>query len=242
MAPSFRIQSWAMSDLVSPNFDRTSGQVAAHLLRDRILSGELAPGSRLNQADLANEFGMSRIPIRDALRLLANEGLVALRAHATAVVTPMSADELRDLYEIRLALEPRLSSAALPQLTSEDIEEMERVLAAMGEAESAGAWLEGNNRFHEIMYASGTRKRSAEIVRRVRQQTDRYTRVHLGMNNEVGRIEHEMILEAAREGQGRRLEALIFAHLATALDIMLSYLNSPEAKTVEALGSVWDAR
>ncbi len=110
---------------------RTAGQQAAQLIRERILSGALAPGAPLNQKDLASALGMSRIPIRDALRTLASEGLIQMRAHATAVVSNLGVSDLRDLYELRLALEPALCRAAVHQLQSEDLSEMERWLDTM---------------------------------------------------------------------------------------------------------------
>ncbi len=92
---------------------RTAGQAAAALIREKILSGELPPGAELNQNELASALGMSRIPIRDALRSLGGEGLIVLREHSTATVAPLSRDDLQELYDIRVAIEPRLCREAL---------------------------------------------------------------------------------------------------------------------------------
>lgn len=131
---------------------RTAGQSAAIAIRRRILSGNLAPGAPLNQNDLAVELGMSRIPIRDALRLLAAEGLVQLRAHATASVTPLSLDDLEELYELRLALEPSLCRIAAPHLTAADLLELEEKLDEMGTLTDPDRWPALNNEFHHILY------------------------------------------------------------------------------------------
>ena len=97
---------------MSGSFPRTAGQSAAVELRRRILDGSIEPGTVLNQNELARAMGMSRIPIRDALRILAGEGLISMRAHASAVVAPLSLDDLQELYEIRMAIEFRTSLIA----------------------------------------------------------------------------------------------------------------------------------
>ena len=125
---------------------RTAGQSAARVIRQRILTGELAPGAMLNQNELAEEFGMSRIPIRDALRQLSAEGLVQLRAHATASVTPLSIHDLEELYELRLSLEPKLCGIAAPHLTAADIEELGHTLHALETTTDTDNWLRAQQR------------------------------------------------------------------------------------------------
>ncbi len=210
---------------------RTAGQAAEELIRERIISGELPPGAALNQEELAREFGMSRIPIRDALRSLASEGLVQLRAHATASVTPLSIADLQELYEIRIALEPMLSRLALPELTLDHFAAMAASLAEMKGADDTAVWLRANNSFHQQMYAAAGRPRSEEIIRRARQQTARYTRIYYELDFQVADLEHEMILAAARHGQADRLAALVTAHLSAGYETMLRYLDDelPEA-------------
>lgn len=205
---------------------RTAGQTAARLIREKILSGALAPGAGLNQSELAQEFGMSRIPIRDALRSLAAEGFVELRAHATASVTQLGVEELRELYDIRLALEPDLYVLALPHLHESMFAAMEATLDAMEADRDINAWLDGNNRFHELMYTASGRTRTVEFVNRIRRQTDRYTRIYFSLDHPVAEWEHRMILDAARRGQRKRLKGLVTAHLATGYDTMLTYLIS----------------
>lgn len=194
------------------------------MIRDRILAGELGPGAKLNQHQLATELGMSRIPVRDALRSLAVEGLVTVRDNTTAVVASLSMEDLQELYEIRISLEPRLGRNAIPNLTTRHFSEMEELLARMGSVTEKEEWLPFNNRFHETLYEAAERTRSLEIVRSVRRQTDRYTAVHVELNQEGVDAEHRMILEAARDGHPTRLEALITAHISSSYEQMLRYL------------------
>lgn len=209
-------------------FPRTAGQTAAQLIREQILSGALPPGATLNQNELATAMGMSRIPIRDALRSLAAEGLVEMRAHATASVSPLSLDDLAELYEIRLSLEPELCARALPSLTADDLVELEQALEALEAASEDDDWLVLNDAFHEILYRRSGRPRTIEIINRARQATARYTRVYHRFDQQTVDAEHRLIFEAAKAGHGRRLSSLIAAHLSDGYETMLRYVAKSE--------------
>jgi DNA-binding GntR family transcriptional regulator len=202
---------------------QTAGQRAADAIRERILSGTLEPGATLNQNELAELLGISRIPIRDALQFLAAEGLVTLRAHATATVTPLSVEDLQELYDLRLAIEPSLCRQAVDGVRAKDIERMRELLEQMHSAEPS-VWLELNRRFHETLYLRAKKPRSTEIIDRIRQATDRYVRIYQSLDHGKVHREHEMILEAVESRQGRRLEALVAAHLSDGYETMLQYL------------------
>jgi DNA-binding GntR family transcriptional regulator len=211
------------------DFPRTAGQTAAQVIREQILSGVLPPGATLNQNDLATAMGMSRIPIRDALRALAAEGLVEMRAHATALVSPLGLDDLAELYELRLSLEPDLCARSLPALSAEDLTELEEALLKLESAPGADDWLVLNNRFHEILYRRSGRPRTIEIIDRARQATARYIRVYHRFDPNTLEVEHRLIFEAARAGQARRLSALVAAHLSDGYETMLQYVAKTEA-------------
>ncbi len=210
------------------DFPRTAGQTAAQVIREQILSGVLPPGATLNQNDLATAMGMSRIPIRDALRALAAEGLVEMRAHATALVSPLSLDDLAELYELRLALEPDLCARSLPLLTADDLAELEEALSKLEAAPGADDWLVLNNQFHEILYRRSGRPRTVEIIERARQATARYIRVYHRFDPSTVEVEHRLIFEAASAGHARRLSALVAAHLSDGYETMLRYVAKTE--------------
>ena len=204
----------------------TAGQAATRVIRERILSGEQEAGAKLNQHELADDLGMSRIPVRDALRSLAGEGLVDLRARATAVVTPLTMEDLEELYDLRISLEPRLGRRALPHLEESNYQELAEQLETMEATTDAGAWLKLNNRFHETLYRAADRRRSLDMIRVIRRQTDRYTAVYIELNHAQADTEHRMILDAARNGQTTRIEALLTAHISASYEQMLRYLAS----------------
>lgn len=190
----------------------------------------------MNQAELAEQLGMSRIPVRDALHSLAAEGLVSLKAHSSAWVRPLSEDELEDLYEIRIALEPGLCRVAVPRLTADDVEKLATTLERLESADSEEAWLAGNDRFHALIYRKSGRPRSVEIVDRARESTRRYTTLfHLLSPGEID-MEHRLILEAVRRSQSRRVESLVVAHLSSGYEAMMAAVKDSELTRLVAAG------
>jgi DNA-binding GntR family transcriptional regulator len=215
---------WRVGPVTVSGKSETAGQAAIVFIRDRIVAGDLPPGAKLNQHRLATQLGMSRIPVRDALRSLAAEGFVTFKANATAVVAPLSMEDLQELYEVRISLEPRLGRLAIPNLSERHYQTMEDMLEEMESVTETELWLPLNNRFHETLYSAAYRQRSLDIVRMTRRQTDRYTAVFIELNHAVVDAEHRMILDAARRGHGTRLEALITAHISSSYEQMLRYL------------------
>ena len=210
----------------------TAGHDAERRIGQQILSGALPPGARLSQSQLAEELGMSRIPVRDALQRLAAEGLVELRPNASATVAPLSTADLEELYELRTAVEPHLCELATPLLTPEDLAAMERELERMARSKGPQSWLDANNAFHAILYRRAPRPRMVEIVDRARQLTDRYSRLVHEHNVQSAQSEHRLIIEAARNEESVRLASLVRAHLASGYETMLALLagNGLEAQ------------
>jgi len=220
------------------NTNMTAGHNATRQIRRRIVSGELAPGSRLGQAQLAEELGVSRIPVRDALLQLAAEGLVTLRPNASASVTPLSITDLEELYELRDLLEPPLCELAVPLLTTADFEVMEHELSRMDDSTDPADWLEANNAFHAAIYERAPRPRMVELVDRIRQLTDRYSRIAHQFNEESARSEHLLMLESARNAEPARLGALVRAHIASGYETMLAFLADAELEAPRAAGGL----
>ncbi|HEY4434483.1 MAG TPA: GntR family transcriptional regulator [Candidatus Cybelea sp.] len=142
----------------------TADQIAERVRSD-IESGELAPGSPLNQMELAERFGLSRIPIREALRGLEAEGYLVYRPNKGAVVSPRpSGSELREIVEIRECVEERIMRHAVSALSGAVLARAREALRAMnraaGEAEVRGA----HERFHKILFDAASRPRMARVI------------------------------------------------------------------------------
>jgi DNA-binding GntR family transcriptional regulator len=206
--------------------EESAGSRVAQGLRDRLRTGALAPGSVLSQSDIAAEYGVSRIPVRDALHILSTEGLVELGVTG-AVVTGLSIPELQELYEMREALEPVVTAIAVPNVGRAEIARM-AALAERMEAEgiSPADWLEANARFHALVYERADRPRMVALTEQLRRLTDRYVYLHLEVIGDVDHLheEHRRILDAVRRGDPREVAELTRLHLATSHDFILRYL------------------
>lgn len=198
----------------------TAADGALTELRTRILSGSLPAGTKLYQARVAREFGMSRIPIRDALRQLASEGLVLLH-NRTAVVAPVGIGDLSELYEIRLGLEPSASAEATNRIEDGDLDRMRQLLAAMEDSEdNKKTWLKHHDEFHAILYHASDRPRMIVILDQARAQTRRYTEMRLDRGIADLNLEHRMILGAVERGEPTTVRRLLEAHLTSARQIV----------------------
>jgi DNA-binding GntR family transcriptional regulator len=212
----------------------------ASALRTEILHGDLAPGSKLAQVGLAERFGVSRIPVRDALQILTGEGLIQPLANATAVVTRMSVEELQELYDLREAIEPMTTRIALPNVGRADILYMRKQLALMTQSSDARTWLAANTEFHAAVYRRANRPRTIELIEQLRRQTDRYIYLHLEAIGQTEHLEaeHQEILAAVERGDGASTARLTRDHLAAAHDHILTYLlENPSAVGVPAVAS-----
>jgi len=215
----------------------TATENAARYLRRRILSGDLPAGAPINQNDVAATVGVSRSPVRDAIQLLAAERLIVTRAHSTAVVAPLSLDDLEELYELRIALEPPLCKTALPNLTRVTVLEMNELMEAMESTEDMLVWLEANDRFHAAVYRRASRPRMVEIVHRARQQTGRYTRILVAeLGTADSNDQHRRILDAVTNQDGPALERAVRDHLAISRDVILRHLYDKERDAIHSDG------
>jgi len=141
----------------------TAEQIADRI-RAEIEEGRLAPGAQLNQVDLAARFGLSRIPVREALRHLAAEGYVTYRPNKGASVSPASATDVEEILEIRECLETRLMDRAVEKLTPEALDEAAEALNSLNNAKTAQQVHGAHQRFHTLLYRAAERPRMTEII------------------------------------------------------------------------------
>ena len=164
-----------MSSTLEPGLDgpRTiSGAVAARL-RQEIVAGELPAGQRLRQVEIARRLGVSTTPVREALAALQREGLVALHPQRGAVVFLPSVDDLREHYEIRIALEELAVGKAAERFEPAWAAPLEALLEEMRTGPPAESYLELNQRFHSELYARSGRERLVEMIARAAGRVQR---------------------------------------------------------------------
>lgn len=189
---------------------QTVTAATARALREKILSGELQEGEQLRQDALAAEYGVSRIPLREALRQLEAEGLVNFNPHRGAVVSTLSLAEIEELFEIRAMIEPDVLRRAIPKLALSDLARAEQfndtARALFSTKSDIQQWGQLNWQFHSTLYAPADRPRSMAVVEKLNINIDRYLRIQLLLTNGMSQAdeEHTAILAACRD---KRIEA-----------------------------------
>jgi DNA-binding GntR family transcriptional regulator len=183
-------------------------------LRQRILDGDLPPGSRLDHEAEAQRLSMSRMPIREALRRLENEGLVEIQSHRAAYVRRLSAEDLEDLYVLRIALEGIAGRLGAERLDDGGLARMRAMLPTMAEIVARGdrgAWLRADGEFHETLYAAAHRLRLLSVIKGLREEASRYRLVGLAQPHEMelGLRDHHAMVTACERRDGAEVERLI---------------------------------
>lgn len=211
----------------SPGPDATT--IAHAYLRAEILSGRLSPGGIVNQVHVARQLAISRGPLREALRLLENEGLVISEQNRRSRVSPLTAVDAEELYCLRCANEALAVLVSVPSLTSGDIEQMRSALARMNTADAEGdpvAWEEAHLDFHStsMSRSSGRVRRLAEELR---EHAARYVHLYYGVATDRGptRREHEELLAACEAKDGERAAQVITRHLGHIGLGVLTYID-----------------
>ena len=155
-------------------------QVHKHL-RQRILDGTMPPGSVLSQVQLAQQFGVSRTPLREALRLLQEERLVVAEHNHRVRVADINLQELESLYASRIMLETLALALTIPRLTQDELDDLSRALDEMAVANTrrdTDAWEQGNRRFHALL-AAHAEERIRQTIQRSIDAGERYRRIKL---------------------------------------------------------------
>lgn len=196
-------------------------------LRERILSGEMAEGETIRQEALAEDYDVSRMPIREALKRLDAEGLVQLTNNRGASVTSHSLSEIGEIFDLRVLLEVDLFKRAIPLMTEADFTACEQLLDDMErsyEAYDVGRWGSLNYEYHKALYAAADRGLTTEILQRVNLQSDRYVRMHLSVmeQREPAKKDHRQLLSLARMGQVEAACDLLTQHIQRTKDQLLA--------------------
>jgi DNA-binding GntR family transcriptional regulator len=151
-------------------------------LRSLLISGELAAGSRIDQADVAKRLGVSLVPIREALARLQSVGLVEIVPHRGVFVPPMTAEELVDIYTVRETVEEQAARLAADKLTDEDVQTLERIAAVMASAAKAKDYeklLAHNRELHFTIYRAAGRRHMLQVIERLWDLSARYAHLQL---------------------------------------------------------------
>lgn len=193
-----------------------SSRVAAYL-RQAILDGHIGPGSRIRQEEIAERLGASRLPVREALRMLQSEGLTELEPNKGARVPRLGARELDVVYRMRECLEPLALSESVPLLSAPDVEELARLQADIEATREVPEFLRLDREFHLLTYSRCDVEPLAGTVVRLWNSTQHYRRAYMTVIGAAQRwivnAEHNLLLDAVRRRDivdaGRYLEGHI---------------------------------
>ena len=188
-----------MAERILGMTDVSSSRVAAYL-REAILGGDLKPGDRIRQEDIAAKLGASRLPVREALRILEAEGLTEHEAHKGARVPRLTQHEVEVIYRMRERLEPLALSESLPLLTAADHEQLEEVQRRIEENDDLEKFLDLDREFHMLTYSGCAIEPLNQNVTRLWNSTQPYRRAYVALGGRsrmwIVNAEHRLILDA----------------------------------------------
>ncbi len=207
----------------------TTAQQVLESLRHGLVSGMLRPGQRVTQEDVAVRLGVSVAPVREALRVLEQEGQLVYKPRRGYFVTELRIEDLEEIYELRRVLEERLVRRALPEL---DDEILTRVRTAAEECEAAGEAgdvsreLAANRRFHFGLLESADQPHTMRMIRLLWDSTEAYRAIYYNSPAERRRAAkaHKRILAAVSARDAERLVAELDAHRDRALEVLRGIL------------------
>jgi len=212
-------------------------EIVFESMREAILSGVLEPGERLMEIQLAEEMGVSRTPVREAIRKLELENFVVMIPRKGAYVAGVSLKDVADVFEIRSALEGLAAGLAAERITDEELEQMERALFYRSKAGEVDLDLEqivkSDTDFHALVYKASRNERLIQILANLREQIQRFRTTSLAVPGRMKLAidEHRMIVEALRNHDSEEAQSLAMAHIVTAENVMfgtLSLKNDPD--------------
>lgn len=201
--------------------EESTAALIASQLRDSIITGELEPGSRLRQQDLALKYEASRMPIREALQRLESEGLVTVVAHSGAWVASLDLEEFRKTYKLRNVVEPFALEQSIPGLTVRDKETIQSLSQQLGalirEPIDVQSFLRIDREFHLATYAGLNHKHLESIIRRLWNSTQHYRRALVSTLSleqmYATHKDHEQIVDAIMREDAQSASKLIWVHI-----------------------------
>lgn len=207
---------------------RSASATVTDALRQWILHGTLPGGERLRQDAIATRFGVSQMIVREAFRQLVTEGFLKAEPRRGVSVAHLTADEVREMTELRSLIEAKALEWAIPQMSKADLEKAARILAELDKAKSTDRIISLNARFHEALYAPARKERTLAMIGNLRMNFERYLRFtweethHLAQSQK----EHREILDfcIARDAEGAC--ALLKRHILGTGTLLVERLQS----------------
>lgn len=211
-------------------------EVVFEVVRKSILEGNFTPGERLMETQLAEQLGVSRTPVREAIRKLELEGLVVMVPRRGAYVASMSVKDISETFEIRSALEGLAASLAVDKITPDEIESMEVIVLKMSqfiEEKNIEMIVETDEQFHDVLINAGRNQKLTQMISLLREQIKRFRLASLSKIDRQSLVlgEHRQILEAIAERDQERAQTLVEKHISNSEDSLLNAIMETEELT-----------
>lgn len=200
-------------------------------LRSDILTGALGPGDQIVQESLAERYGVSRVPLREALKTLESEGQVAYYPHRGYFVAELSVADLLEVYRLRALLEAEAIRAAVPTLGDDDVEALAELVALVDTAAASGdviAMTAANRRFHFALFDAAGMPRLSRLLRQLWEATDAYRALYFQARANRARVatEHAAMVAALRRRDAEALVRLHDEHRDNSVDAVRAVLEA----------------
>ena len=200
-----------------PGASIVASERVANELRSLILSGELPPGTRIRQEQIATQLGASRLPVREALRMLESEGLATLRANSGAWVSRLDQQECQALYMIRERVEPLALAESIPYLTRRDHAEIEELQTDIEHVADVESFLALDRDLHKLTYSACPIDLLTFMVTRFWNTTQHYRRAYLSITGTERRwvvnSEHRLLIDAIKRRNSVNAERILSGHI-----------------------------
>jgi DNA-binding GntR family transcriptional regulator len=217
--------------------NHTAQDVVLTSMREAILTAALPPGMRLRQEKLAVMFGTSRIPVREALRALEYEGLVTSLPYRGFTVTQLDADDIEEVYDLRIVLESHAVRLAVPLMTDDDLQVLESLYTAMVAAEAGDGQLAARERFYIRLYSMTGRPRLVNLIARLRQEIARSLR---WPTLQHAPEHHEQFFAAVRAGDAERAASQLASHYRRVAILIRRYLRDASLSEKQSSRAIRD--
>ena len=205
-------------------------EIVFETLREAIINGILEPGERMMEIQMAEEMGVSRTPVREAIRKLELEGFVVMIPRKGAYVASISIKDIADVFEIRTALESLAAGLAAERITDDEMEQLERHLVKIsecGEGNDIPALIEADTDFHDTLYRASRNDRLVQIVSNLREQIQRFrtTSISTPGRFKFAMDEHKKIVEAISDRNIELAQNLAREHIENAENSILNAMQ-----------------
>ena len=202
-------------------------RVIEERLRGAILDGRLPPGTAVRQQELATLFGVSRMPVREALRQLEAQGLLVVEMHKGAVVAPLIGEDAVDTYALRILLESEALRQSVPRLEPKDIEQARECIRQLQDETEHAEIGRLNRLFHMALYSKASNHKLLRLIEQELNEEERFLRFHLsamGLGS-LTQDDHLALLEAASQQQVDTAVRVLEAHLNKGAQAIRAYLD-----------------